>query len=369
MVLFALWRSRNIGVMATVAGMAPRDDHPCPPTWRTPMTSYAPRRTFRTGGRLRAVLAPLLAVLACAPVLAQEFPNRPIKVVVPYSAGGASDAPMRVIAQELSKQLDQQVVVENKPGMGAMVGAELAARAAPDGYTLLLASNPQVISPSLYSKLTFDPVGDFAPISLFAREPAVLVVHPSFPAKTLAEFVAYVKERPGQVDFASSGNGSAQHLFMAMFLTRAGLTMSHIPYKGSAQVTTDLLGGQIKVGMPGLATMATHIKEGRLRALAVTGTNRSPLLPDVPSISEAGYPGFSAYVWNGLVAPKGTPRPVIDRMHKELDIAMKTPSVRTFMQGAALEASNTTPEEFAAFLREERDRSAKAVKEAGVRVD
>jgi len=315
------------------------------------------------------MMAALLALLAVVAAHAQDFPNHPIRVVVPYSAGGASDAPMRVIAQELSRQLGQQVVVENKPGMGAMVGAEMAAKAAPDGYTLLLASNPQVIGPSLYGKLTFDPVEDFAPISLFAREPAVLVVHPSFPAKTLQEFVAYVKERPGQVDYASSGNGSAQHLFMAMFLSGANLKMSHVPYKGSAQVTTDLLGGQVKVGMPGLATMAKHIKEGRLRALAVTGSTRSPLLPDVPTIEEAGYPGFSAYVWNGLVAPKGTPRPVIDRVRKELDVALQTPNVRNFMQGAALETLSMSPEDFGVFLRQERDRAAKTIKEAGVRVD
>ena len=330
------------------------------------------RAAFRcpaTRGVARWLAIVPLALLAALPAFAQSYPSKPVRVVVPYSAGGASDAPMRVIAQELSKQLGEQVVVENKPGMGAMVGAESVARAAPDGYTLVLGSNPQTISATLYSKLTFDPVEDFAPISLFGREPAVLVVHPSFPAKTIAEFVAYVKERPGKVDYGSSGNGSAQHLFMAMFLSRADLSMMHIPYRGSAQVTTDLLGGQIKVAMPGLAAMSSHIRDGKLRALAITGGQRSPLVPDVPTLQESGFPGFTTYVWNGLLAPKGTPRPIIDRLHKELAIAMRAPAVTSFMQGAAMETLSSTPEEFHAFMREERERAAKIIKAAGVRVD
>ena len=187
---------------------------------------------------------------------------------------------MRVIAQEMSKQLGQQMVVENKPGQGAMLGSAEVVKAPPDGYTLLLASNPNAISASLYSRLTHDPVEDFAPISLLASEQAVLLVHPSIPAKNLQEFIAYAKERPGKLDYSSSGNGSAQHLFMAMFLSMTGLQMNHIPYKGSAQAVTDLLGGQVAAAMPGLAAMRGHIREGKARALAVTGARRASAAPE-----------------------------------------------------------------------------------------
>lgn len=319
-------------------------------------------------GRVLA-LAALMIWLGPLTASAQEYPSRPIRIVVPYSAGGASDAPMRVIAEQLGKQMGQGVFVENKPGQGAMIGAEIVARAAPDGYTLLLASNPQCISPSLYSNLTFDPVEDFAPISLFGREPSVLVVNPKFAAHNLKEFIDYVKARPGEVDYASSGNGSAQHLFTAMFLSAAGLKMTHVPYKGSAQAVTDVLAGQVPVAMPGLATMAPHIRAQRLRALATTGATRSPLLPDVPTLAESGFPGFTAYVWSGLVAPKGTPAAIIDRLNRELKTAMKSAPVHSFMEKASIEEVTTTPAELQAFMREEKERAAKVIKEAGVRID
>jgi len=312
------------------------------------------------------------AALALAPWAARAqaaWPTRPVRIVVPYSAGGASDAPMRVIAQELSRQLGQGVVVENKPGQGGLIGSEMVARAAPDGYTLLLASNPQTIGASLYAKLTFDPVEDFAPVSLFGREPSVLVVHPSLPVQTLQEFIAYVKARPGQVNYASSGNGSAQHLFTAMLLSAAGLKMSHVPYRGSAPAVQDVVAGQVPVAMPGLAAMVPYIREQRLRALAMTGTVRSPLLPSVPTLAESGFPGFSAYVWSGLVAPKGTPPAVIERLHRELAIALDAPAVKGFMEQAAIEQVTNSPTEMLAFMRQERERSGKAVREAGLRVD
>jgi tripartite-type tricarboxylate transporter receptor subunit TctC len=321
--------------------------------------------------RRRFLLAAAAALCCVAPVTASadEYPSRSIRVVVPYSAGGASDGPMRVIAEQLGKQLGQGVVVENKPGQGAMIGAEMVARSAPDGYTLLLASNPQAISATLYRNLTFDPVEDFAPISLFGREPSVLMVNPSFPAHTVKEFVDYVKAHPGEVDFASSGNGSAQHLFTAMFLTAAGLKMNHVPYRGSAPAVNDVLGGRVPMAMPGLAAMVPNIRAGRLRALATTGATRSPLLPEVPTLAESGYPGFSAYVWSGLVAPKGTPPAIIDRLNRELKAAMQAAPVKAFMDRAAIEVVTTTPAELQSFMREEKERAAKVIKEAGVHVD
>jgi tripartite-type tricarboxylate transporter receptor subunit TctC len=274
-----------------------------------------------------------------------------------------------VIAQELSKQLGQQVVVENKPGQGAMIGSEVVAKAPADGYTLLLASNPNAISASLYSNLTFNPIDDFAPISLLGREAAVLVVNPSVPAKTLKEFIAYVKDQPGKIDYGSSGNGSAQHLFTAMFTSMADIRMTHIPYRSSAGVTTDLLGGQIKVAMPGLAAMMGHIREGKLRPLAVTGGARSPLLPDVPTLAESGFKDYEAYVWMGLLAPKGTPAAIIDKLNRELVTALKAPAVRAYMNNAAIEQITSTPAEFGAFFRADRDLWARIIKETGARVD
>jgi len=311
----------------------------------------------------------VLAFLAAGAAQAQEYPSRPIRVVVPYSAGGSSDGPMRVIAQEMSKQLGQQMVVENKPGQGAMLGSADVVKAPPDGYTLLLASNPNAISASLYSRLTHDPVEDFAPISLLASEQAVLLVNPSVPAKNLREFIAYVKERPGKVDYSSSGNGSAQHLFMAMFTSMAGIQMNHIPYKGSAQAVTDLLGGQVSAAMPGLAAMRGHIREGRARALAVTGAKRASAAPEIPTMMEQGMKDYELYVWMGMLAPKGTPNAVIDRLHREFVSALRAPAVKTFMEGAAIEAVGSTPAEFGRFFREEKVRWAKIIKETGARID
>ena len=309
------------------------------------------------------------ALLCCHALQAQDYPTRPVRVIVPFSPGGAVDGPMRVIAQDLSKRLGQQVVVENKPGAGAMIGSEIVAKAAPDGYTLLLASQTNAISASLYRSLSFDPIDDFAPIALVGREPGVVVVHPSLPVRTLAEFIAYVKERPGKVDYASSGNGSGQHLFMALLASMSGMQLNHVPYRGSGQATTDLLAGVVPVSIPGTAGMVGHIKAGKLRPLAVTGVKRSPQLPEVPTIAESGVPGYSAYVWMGLLAPKGTSPAVIDRLQRELAHALTSSEVRSYMDTAGIEIVGSTPGEFGTFFRAEKERWAKVIKETGAKVD
>jgi tripartite-type tricarboxylate transporter receptor subunit TctC len=316
-----------------------------------------------------ATTALALCALAPATLHAQYYPTRPVKVIVPFSPGGAVDGPMRVLAQELGKRLGQQVVVENKPGAGATIGTDTVAKSPPDGYTLLLASQTNAISATLYQKLPFDPIEDFAPISLIGREPGVLVVKPALPVETFQEFVAYVKARPGQVDYASSGNGSGQHLFMAKLASMTGMQLMHVPYKGSGQATTDLLGGQIPVAIPGTAGMVGHIKAGKLRALAVTGAQRSPLLPDVPTVIESGVPGYEAYVWMGLLAPKGTPAPIIDKIHHDLLQTLATTEVRNYMASAGIEIVGSTPAEFGAFFRAERDQWAKIVRETGAKAD
>ena len=319
--------------------------------------------------RLAALAAALLAAVATTAPCAQEFPARPVRVIVPFSPGGAVDGPMRVIAQELGKRWGQQVVVENKPGAGATIGSEMVAKAAPDGYTLLLASQTNAISATLYTKLPFDPVEDFVPITLIGREPGVLVVNPAFPPKTFQEFVAYVKARPGQVDYASSGNGSGQHLFMALLASQTGMQLTHVPYKGSGQATTDLLGGQIMVSIPGSAGMVGHIRAGKLRPLAVTGSTRSPQLPDVPTVMESGVPGYEAYVWMGLLAPKGTPAAIVEKIQRDVAAALQTNEVRGYMATAGIEIVGSTPAEFGAFFRAERAQWAKVVRETGAKAD
>ena len=316
------------------------------------------------------IAAAVLAALLCAgTALAQDYPNRPIRIIVPFSAGGAVDGPMRAVAQELSKQLKQQIIIDNKPGAGATIGSEMVAKAAPDGYTLLLASQTNAISATLYNKLSFNPVGDFAPISLLGREPGVLVVHPSQPVKNVAELVALAKQRPGQLNYASSGNGSGQHLFMAMFASMAGINMVHVPYRGSAQATTDLLGGTVQLSLPGTQAMVKHIKEGKLRPLATTGVTRSSQLPDVPTLAESGLTGYSAYVWMGLLAPKGTPPAIVERLQREVKIALAAPEVKGFFNEAGIELVGSTAAEFGSYFREERDRWARIVKETGAKID
>ena len=316
------------------------------------------------------VSASVLAVMLCASAaLAQDYPNRPIRIIVPFSPGGAVDGPMRAVAQELSKQLKQQIVIDNKPGAGATIGSEMVAKAAPDGYTLLLASQTNAISATLYNKLSFNPVDDFAPISLLGREPGVLVVHPSQPVKNVAELVALAKQRPGQLNYASSGNGSGQHLFMAMFASMAGINMVHVPYRGSAQATTDLLGGTVQLSLPGTQAMVKHIKEGKLRPLATTGVTRSSQLPDVPTMAESGLTGYSAYVWMGLLAPKGTPPAIVERLQREVKIALAAPEVKGFFNEAGIEMVGSTAAEFGSYFREERDRWARIVKETGAKID
>jgi tripartite-type tricarboxylate transporter receptor subunit TctC len=327
---------------------------------------------FGSSKRLSAALilaATVLVALYMSAARAQDYPSRPVRVVVPFSPGGAVDGPMRVIAQELSKRLGAQVIVDNRPGAGATIGTEVVAKAAADGYTLLLASQTNAISATLYPKLSYDPIEDFVPISLIGREPGVLVVHPSLPVKTFQEFVAYVKERPGQVDYASSGNGSGQHLFVALLASMTGMKMNHVPYRGSAQATADLLGGQVQVSIPGTAGMVGHIKAGKLRALAVTGAKRSPQLPDVPTVMESSVPGYEAYVWMGLLAPKGTPAPIIDKLLRELMQVLATNEVKTYMASAGIEIVGSTPAEFGAFFRAEKDLWAKVIRETGAKID
>jgi tripartite-type tricarboxylate transporter receptor subunit TctC len=312
----------------------------------------------------------LLPQFARAQSAAADYPSRPVRIVVPFSPGGAVDGPMRAIAEQLGRRLKQQVVIENRPGAGATIGSEAVARAAPDGYTLLLASQTNAISASLYAgRLAFNPVDDFAGISLLGREPGALVVHPSLPVNSVAELVALAKKEPGKLNYASSGNGSGQHLFMAMFASMSGVQLVHVPYKGSGQAINDLLGGTVPMAMPGAAAMVKHIKAGKLRVLATTGRARAAQLPDVPTLAESGLAGYEAYVWMGLLAPKATPRPIVELLQREAKAALATPEVVTYMNDAGIESVGSSPAEMEAFFREERERWAKIVKETGAKID
>lgn len=322
-----------------------------------------------------SMLVQLLAVVVMQALLmpgaadAQDYPTRPVRVIVPFSPGGAVDGPMRLIAQELGKRLGQPVVVENKPGAGATIGTDVVAKAAADGYTLLLASQTNAISATLYAKLPFDPIEDFTPVTLIGREPGVVVVNPSVPARTLQEFVAYVKAHPGEVNYASSGNGSGQHLFAALLASRTGMKMNHVPYRGSGQATTDLLSGVVSMAIPGTAGMVGHIKAGKLRALAVTGAARSPQLPDVPTVMESGVPEFEAYVWMGLLAPKATPPAIVDRLNRDVVAVLGEDAVKRYMANAGIEIVGSTAADFGRFFRAEKALWAKVIRDTGAHID
>ena len=326
--------------------------------------------SFAAAGLKTACIVALSLAIASPPLAqAQNYPNRPIRMIVPFSPGGAADTPGRMLMQKVSEALGQQVVFDNRPGAGGTIGAEAVAKAAPDGYTLLLISNTHLISASLYKNLSYDAVTDFAPVLQFGDAPNVLVVNPSLPAKSVQELIALAKAKPGSINYASSGNGSSQHLFCALFASMAGINMFHIPYKGSARATTELLSGEVKVGCPGIAGMMQYIKDGRLRALAVTGAERSQELPDVPTIAEAGVKGYEASLWLGILGPAALPKDVIAKLNTVIRGILKQPDTQASLRKVGTEIVYRTPDEFGKFLRSEQQKWSKVVKEIGLKVN
>ncbi len=309
------------------------------------------------------------AMAAVAHAQAQDYPTRPIRMVVPFSAGGATDVPGRIVAQKLSESLGQQIVVDNRPGAGGVVGTETVATAQPDGYTILMTATPFAISVGLYRKLPYHPVRDFTPVMQFGSAPNTLVTHTSLPVKSVQDLIALAKSQPGKIDWASSGSGGAQHLYGVMFTSMAGVNMVHIPYKGSGPATADLLGGQVKVGFPGIAISLPHHKAGRLRMLAVTSARRSPQAPDVPSIAEAGVPGYAATTWLGIAGPKGMPRPIVNRLHADITKALQSAEVRQAFANTGTDVVATTPEAFGALVAGEVEKWSRVVREAGVQAN
>lgn len=320
-----------------------------------------------TSGPLCGVL--VLATGLSTALFAQSFPSRSVKLIVPFSAGGAVDAPARILAQKLQDFWGQGVVVENRPGAGSTIGAEAVARAAPDGYTLLLTSNTHVISGKLYGRLNYDPLADFEPIMEIGNAPNILVVHAGFPARTVAELIGEAKLRPGRIDYASSGNGSSQHLFCALFASMTGIDMNHVPYKGSGQATTDLLAGRVSVSCPGVNNVLAYIRAGRLRPLAVTSSRRSMELPDVPTLAEAGVAGYEATLWIGLLAPKGAAREVTEKIFSDTSRLLGQQDVRKNLAATGTEVSIKDAPHFARLLRDESARWSRLIAETGARIE
>ncbi len=316
---------------------------------------------------MRTLLACLLVFATQA--TAQSYPSRPVRMVIPLSPGGFADVPGRILASRLSALLGYNVFVENRAGAGGTIGADFVAKSAPDGYTLLFTGTPHVISAWVYKKLPYDPLKDFEPVALVASGPYVLVVNPQLPVKSVRELIAAAKARPGQIDYASSGNGSAQHLVSALFASMAGIQLNHVPYKGSGPAMQDLLGGQIKVSFAGIPNVLPHVKAGRLRALAVSTPQRSPDLPQVPTVAEAGVPGYQATLWLNLAAPAGTPADIVQRLYAETARALQDAELQQSFRAAGVEASLMSPQELAAFMQAEYEKWGKVVRDTGATVN
>ncbi len=316
------------------------------------------------------IAAGLLVALMFAAAQAQNYPTRPIRFIVPIAAGGGADLVARVIAERLSRNLGQQVVVENRAGGGTVIGAEFVAKSPADGYTWLLGTaTSHAINVSLVKKLPYDPLKDFAPIALVAVLPQIIVIHPALPAATLKDFIALAKKRPGEILFGSPGNGSNNHLGAEMLNIVAGIKTVHVPYKGAGPAITDLLAGHLQFMFTTIPPALAQVKAGRLRALAVAGAKRSTLLPELPTTAEQGAPGVEAASWNGILLPAGAPREIVTRLHTEIGVVMKQPEVIERLAGAGVEPAMMSPEEFAAYIDTEIARYAKVVKLSGARVD
>jgi len=315
----------------------------------------------------------LLAALGAGAAFGQgaaSYPTKPIRILVPFPAGGTTDILARAVGNDMQKAWGQAVVVENRPGAGGNLGSDVVAKAAPDGYTLLVgAVSPQAINVTLYPKLPYDVMRDFAHITLIAAVPNLLEVHPSVPVKTVRELIALAKSKPGKLSYASSGNGTSIHLSAELFKTMAGVDMLHIPYKGSAPAVTDLLAGQVQLMFDNLPSSIAQVKAGKLRPIAVTTLKRSPALPDVPTIAESGLPGYDASSWFGMHAPAGTPKDIIGKIHGVVTRSLRTPEMIERLSTQGAQPVGNTPEEFTEFLRVEIAKWAKVVKASGARVD
>ena len=319
---------------------------------------------------VRLLYAALMAItLAPGVAAAQSYPTKPVRFIVPFTPGGNTDVQGRLIAQRLSAMWGQQVVVDNRPGAGGTLGVETAARSQPDGYTLVLASFGNILAgPALYKKLPYDPLKDLAPVVLVSTPPGLLISHPGLPVKNVKELIAYARSNPGRLNYGSAGNGTWNHLFAELFKSSAGIEMTHVPYRGAAPAVTDVVGGQIQLGMAPFPPALQHIKSGRVRALAVTSAKRSPVLPEVPTVSESGLPGYEAVGWFGVLAPAGTPKAVIEKINRDINRVFDEPKVKAAFAADGTEPAGGTPEALAKSMRVGIAKWGKLVRELDVQL-
>jgi tripartite-type tricarboxylate transporter receptor subunit TctC len=316
------------------------------------------------------LFAALTLVTANVHAQTGNYPSRAVRIVVPFAAGGNVDLVARAVAQRLAENMGQQVIVDNRAGSSGLVGTHLVAKSPPDGYTLLAMANTFAVVPSLMSNPGYDPLKDFAAVSLTCRVPQVLVVNPSLPARSVKELLALAKARPSELSYASAGTGGTGHMAAELFNRHAGVKMLHVPYKGNAQAIIDVISGQVTMMFDQVSTSAPHIVAGKLRALAVTSLQRSPLFPNIPTIDESGVRGFEDITFNGLVAPAGTSRDIVARLHAEVAKAVRGPDVsKRFLERGVELAASASPEEFASYIQAEYNKKAKLVREAGIRVE
>jgi len=319
----------------------------------------------------RALRGALLAglVLASGAAMAQTYPSKPIRWIIPFPPGGAMDVMARALAPKMAESLGQPVITENRPGAGGNIGSEVVAKAPPDGHTILIVSIGQAVNPSLYPKMPFDPIKDFAPVSLVAIVPNVLVVNPSVKASSIPELIALAKAQPGKLTYASAGNGTSIHLAGELFTSMAGVDLVHVPYKGSGPAVTDLLGGQVDLMFDSITSAKPHIQAGKLRALGVTSARRSQALPNVPTIAEAGLKGYDVSPWFAVFVPAKTPKPIVERLHGEITKALKLPDIQERFAAIGAEPVGSTPEQLAAHLKRETDRWSAIIRERNIKAD
>ena len=311
------------------------------------------------------LLATAFAALAM-PALAQTWPTKPVKIVVPFGPGGPADVFARIVGQGLTESFKQQFVIENKPGAGALIGTEVVAKAPPDGYTLLMMSNTHTVNETLFAKRPYDLMRDLIPVAPVNSTDLVMVVHPSVPAKTLQEFVALAKAQPGKLSYASSGPGTPYHMAGELFKSMSGIDILHIPHKGSAEARNDVMGGHVQMMFDAVTAMKGSIDAGEVRALATTGLQRSSVMPNVPTVNESGVPGYEATIWLGIMAPKGTPKEIVDKLNAEIGKIIAKPEIRDAWAKQGAVPMTMTPEQFGAFLKQDIDKWAKVIKAAGI---